>query len=192
MPKIDQDDSVLWVAHSSGSFSIKSAWEAIRVKHPSQNWYGVIWLGKHVPRWSFILWLAIQERLNTTDRLVSWGLNVDNGCKLCGSGNESHSHLFFECSYSTEIWQKIKSKNGISSPACSLKEVMDWYVNHVKGKSFASLVLKCSLAAVVYHIWLERNQRIFQNKAVDSGMLGSGVIANIRAFLCSNRYVKPS
>lgn len=79
---------------------------------------------------------------------MAWGLNVDNGCK------QVTTSPVFECSYSKEIWQKIKSKNGISSPACSLKDVMDWFVNYVKGKSFASLVLKCSLAAVVYHIWL--------------------------------------
>lgn len=88
---------------------------------------GVIRLGKHVPTWAFILWLAVQQRLNTTDRLVSLGLNVTDDCDMCGRGKESFKHLFFDCSYSREIgWsifyfffdrlgQSITSKNGISS-----------------------------------------------------------------------------
>lgn len=36
---------------------------------------------------------------------------------------------------------------------------MDWNVNHVKGHVFQSLIMKCSLAAAFYHVWMKRNQR---------------------------------
>lgn len=40
LPNKDQEDNVKWLPHSSESFSIKSAWEAIRHTYPPQNWYG--------------------------------------------------------------------------------------------------------------------------------------------------------
>lgn len=47
---------------------------------------------------------------------------------------------------------------------------MDRYVTNVEGKGLTSLFLKCSLGgAVVYHILLERNHTLLQNRTVDCG-----------------------
>lgn len=110
MPNVDQEYCVNWVPHPSGMFFIKSAWEAIRHKNSIQEWHGVVWNGKHVPRWAFIICLAVQQRLSNFDRLVSCGMSVNDDCKLCGRGRESHQYLFFECSYSRSIWQKVRFK----------------------------------------------------------------------------------
>lgn len=45
-----------------------------------------------------------QGRLLTLDRVNNWADGYDEGvCILCGSGVESHGHLFFTCNYSYEL-----------------------------------------------------------------------------------------
>lgn len=73
-------------------------WNAIRAKYPIQGWHEVVWGGNRVPRWSFILWSAVLQRLNSRDRLRSWSMLVDDCCYLWGKGIETHQLLFFECS----------------------------------------------------------------------------------------------
>lgn len=54
-------------------FSSKGTWQQIRLVSPRVSQYGAVWFKESVPRFSFIQWLAIQERLTTRDRLRHWG-----------------------------------------------------------------------------------------------------------------------
>lgn len=74
-------------------FSSKSTWEHLRVQSPTMPWHTVIWFRVHIPRFSFIAWLALLRRLLTD---ISW----DDGaylfhpvCVLCSSFNETHYFL---------------------------------------------------------------------------------------------------
>lgn len=95
VPAMDRDDKVVWILTPNGSYSAKSAWQAIRFSKPEVEWSPLVWYGKHVPRWSFILWVTILGRLPTKDRLRSWGIAMDSSCVLCHGGMEDHNHLFF-------------------------------------------------------------------------------------------------
>lgn len=104
----------MWLPHLSGCYSVKSAWEVIRTKFPSPIWARTVWQSKVVPRWSFVLWLAVENRLSTRDRLVSWGMNVDTSWFLCSTDAESHSHLFFQCPFSSALWHEVWNKIHVS------------------------------------------------------------------------------
>lgn len=41
------------------------------------------------------------------DRVKKWSLGLDDICVLCKSAGETQSHLFFECSYSSQIWDRL-------------------------------------------------------------------------------------
>ena len=47
---------------------------------------------------SFILWLALRNRLWTRDRMIQCHMNTPANCLLCNS-MESINHLFSDCSY---------------------------------------------------------------------------------------------
>lgn len=97
----------------------------------------MVWYRWHVPIWSFILWLAVLGRLNTKDRLRAWGLLSDSSCVLCYGGSESHSHLFFDCSFTSLIWKNVKTKCGLGVPACGLETELHWgYLNDWIGKNW--------------------------------------------------------
>ncbi|XP_019262453.1 PREDICTED: uncharacterized protein LOC109240278 [Nicotiana attenuata] len=55
----------------------------------------------------FIMWLQLQGRLATTDRLVRWGLTMDTTCTLCQTQLETREHLFVECEFAKAIWMKM-------------------------------------------------------------------------------------
>ncbi|KAI8572964.1 hypothetical protein RHMOL_Rhmol01G0242100 [Rhododendron molle] len=81
-PNPTTKDSVCWLPHPSGMFTVQSACNTIRKRYPAQPWHKIVWGGNTVPRWSFILWLAVLQILGTKDRLRSWGLQLDGICSL--------------------------------------------------------------------------------------------------------------
>lgn len=51
------------------------------------------------------MWLACLKRQATKERLRSCGMEVEPaGCVLC---SQQIQHLFFECSFSSSIWEAI-------------------------------------------------------------------------------------
>lgn len=112
VPAMDRDVRIIWTLTPNGSYSAtaKSAWQAIRFSKPEVEWSPLVWYSKHVPRWSFILWVTtILGRLPTKDRLRSWGIAVDSNCVLFHGGLEGHNHLFFDCSFANLVWKAVKS-----------------------------------------------------------------------------------
>ncbi|CAN7111753.1 unnamed protein product, partial [Brassica rapa subsp. narinosa] len=55
-------------ANYGTSFSSKVTWDHILVTSSNVSWYKVIWK-EHIPRNSFVSWLALSRRLPTKDRL---------------------------------------------------------------------------------------------------------------------------
>ena len=110
-PHMEEDDMVVWALTSSGVFSIKSAWMAIRRSSPPICWDKLVWFHGNIPRASFILWLACKGKLSTHDR---YRLPQEAGsCLLCNLTPESHHHLFFECPFSMQIWHNILRKGNV-------------------------------------------------------------------------------
>lgn len=59
------------------------------------SWTSVVWFSGRVLKWAFICWLCFLEKLETKDRLSTWGIKVDANCVLCAQAPESHQNLFF-------------------------------------------------------------------------------------------------
>lgn len=70
---------------------------------PDVSWHKAVWISRAIPRHSFHAWLVVQNRNQTRDRLINWGLQVDARCLLCNANQESRDHLFFSCNYSSDF-----------------------------------------------------------------------------------------
>ena len=92
-PNPTREDRWVWNGHNSGAFSIHSAWNLLRDKKPIDPLHHLLWFKGHIPRHSFILWLASLGRLRTMDRLH--GTITSPTCVLCDQHEETHDHLFF-------------------------------------------------------------------------------------------------
>ncbi|XP_048627146.1 uncharacterized protein LOC125595413 [Brassica napus] len=65
-----EDDKYLWkhdIDDYKDYFSSARTWEQIRCKKEAVNWSNGVWFKQGIPRCTFIVWLAIQNRLSTGD-----------------------------------------------------------------------------------------------------------------------------
>ncbi|GKE07894.1 RNA-directed DNA polymerase, eukaryota, reverse transcriptase zinc-binding domain protein [Tanacetum coccineum] len=165
-------DSIVWIEESKEvEYSVSVAWRCLRDKWPLVEWRYVVWFSQCNPKQAFILWLAIQEKLLTQDKMLIWNSSLDLKCPFCKTCPDDHNHLFFDCQYSTKVWQHMRSKGRFSSNHLNLKRVVEWLATK-KGRNNIWLILnKLILAATVYFLWIERNKRIFKDEARKSDEL---------------------
>lgn len=161
-PRLHLCDYYTWPGHSSGNFSIDSAWELLRDSRPLDSLYHLIWFKGHIPRQAFILWIASMERLHTMDRLTSFGIISSSTCVLCGMHNETHDHLFFQYTYSSILWGNISAKTLIAWPSLTWNGLLLGAGSTLRNnKEFSHIIARLVLSTSVYFIWFERNNRIF-------------------------------
>ena len=76
--------------------------------HQAYRW---IWKSKATMKIKVFGWFLLSDRLNTRDMLKRRRYNIGNdfGCLLCTNcNNETVDHLFLECIFSLECWDKIQ------------------------------------------------------------------------------------
>lgn len=128
---------------------------------PDVYWYGAVWISRAIPRHSFHMWLVIQNRIPTRDRLIQWGLQVDQSCLLCNRNRESRDHLFFSCDFSYKLWELVTRRLGIS-PSRDWENTLAQMVSLSLPLPQRLLVL-LAWQSVVYWLWNERNTRLHAN-----------------------------
>ncbi|XP_013617529.1 PREDICTED: uncharacterized protein LOC106324048 [Brassica oleracea var. oleracea] len=182
------DDLILWKRGEDefqDSFSTASTWEQIRYKKLKVEWSEAVWFTQSTPRYAFITWLAVQNRLSTGDRMRSWG--ITQGCGLCGERDETRDHLFFACPYSFTVWE------GLGRGFFGRRTNPDWYItlNAIKRKRanrLDSILLKMIFQTVIYHIWRERNSRRHQGNWVSTNQMHKAIDRSMRNRIVSLKY----
>ncbi|XP_075101599.1 uncharacterized protein LOC142177038 [Nicotiana tabacum] len=107
--------------------------------------------------------MALQQRLATVDRIQKWGIQVQSESVLCSTDTEETlNHLFFECNYSKTIWHKLLQWTGMQRQVRSWNEELVWLANITRSKHPRASILAFIFSATVYHVWMERNSRSFQ------------------------------
>ncbi|XP_013614852.1 uncharacterized protein LOC106378843 [Brassica napus] len=60
--------------------STKTTWMLLRDQQPLCQWSKGVWFRHSTPKFAFMTWYALKNRLATGDRLLQWGGNVDGSC----------------------------------------------------------------------------------------------------------------
>ena len=141
---------------------MKLAYDWLRSTSPKVHWSKLVWSSSSPPpKMSFILWLALNAKLPTKDRILY--MELDPKCELCGADLESHWHLFFKCSFSSAVWNQIKAWLGLHCCMSSLASAAKWLKKETKGTSWISKLKRLGFITCVYFIWKTRNSKIFEN-----------------------------
>ncbi|CAG7909079.1 unnamed protein product [Brassica rapa] len=91
----DGRDVVLWkrgVDDYVSKFVSSDTWNQIRQLRDRVNWSKLVWFSQGIPRYAFITWLTIRDRLSTGHRTSIWG--QPQCCIFCGEPDETRDHLF--------------------------------------------------------------------------------------------------
>lgn len=129
---LNEDDMSLWKQPDGKYkpvFKTKFTWELLRRKEERVLWWRGVWFKHHTPKYAFFHWIAIQNRLATGDRMLTWNRGINPACILCRARQETKDHLFFECSYSSEVWSLLMSGLLQSSFTTKWSELLD-LINH--------------------------------------------------------------
>ncbi|XP_019258555.1 PREDICTED: uncharacterized protein LOC109236788 [Nicotiana attenuata] len=132
-------------------------------------WWKKITAGsKAIPKHRFILWLAVHRKLATVDRLRRWGNIVDNECVLCDTNEEeSMEHIWFGCRYAKTIWYTLVNWLNEKHQIGTWDDEIKWLTSRNPSRTCGE-ILVFLFTAMVYHVWIERNNRRFQGKAVEA------------------------
>lgn len=94
----NQEDLCLWKRENGDfkvDFSTVQTWNIIRTQAPKVPWFKGVWFSGATPRFSFLVWIAIHDRLATGDRISRWNPQANINCWLCQAPFENRDHLFF-------------------------------------------------------------------------------------------------
>ncbi|XP_009599726.1 uncharacterized protein [Nicotiana tomentosiformis] len=148
-----------------GKFSIKKLNIAARPQLQKTPWKRLVLGADTIPRHQFILWLTLNQRLATVDRLAKWKIDVPKDCVLCTSQKEEmFDHLFFECEYAKSIWAILLNWLGERHSIESWEKEVQWLTKRTNNGRPRAQVVIFLFAATIYYTWLERNMRRFQKQ----------------------------
>ncbi|XP_019248838.1 PREDICTED: uncharacterized protein LOC109228116 [Nicotiana attenuata] len=137
-------------------------------QYPKCSWKKITIGSKALTRHQSIQWLAMHKKLTTVDRLRKGGISVATDCVLYEKSiEETMEHLYFECDYFGHLWATLLKWLGETHTIGSWNAETEWLEKRSSSRVRAQLV-RFLYAAVVYHVWVERNQRRFQDKKITS------------------------
>ncbi|KAL0455514.1 UNVERIFIED_CONTAM: hypothetical protein Slati_0890600 [Sesamum latifolium] len=103
-----------------------------------------------------------------------WLQHLGSECVLCrASTPETHYHLFFSCPFALECLREIRAI-----------VTFRWRGKHVVNVSYKAL-----LAYLVYHLWEERNHRIFQQTERTPVVIARIIVSEIRDLIICKHMV---
>nr|GEU58849.1 hypothetical protein [Tanacetum cinerariifolium] len=195
----DMDDVILWRDRDGvlRPFSVACVWDTIRSRADIVNWYNVVWFSHCIPHHAIHMWLVIQQKLKTQGRLRQWdvGSSIDLNllkCPLCDLVPDYHDHLFFECSFSSQVWSKVRVLCGMDVIPPHLSDIVAFIVPLSKGKTVVSILFRIAIAATSYYIWLERNVRLFKKKTLTPDQIIDVIFSTMRLKLVTFKFKKMS
>ena len=149
-------DSISWTLTTSGVYSAKSAYEAQFFGAAACSFVAVVWNAWAPPKCSFFAWLAVQNRLWTSDRLAIRGWPHQPVCQLCRIQPETARHLLFECRYSKRIWAEatswLKCPSILQGLGVSKPTVFEYWKDLVASSSPSREGLKTATILITWEI----------------------------------------
>ncbi|XP_019252881.1 PREDICTED: uncharacterized protein LOC109231695 [Nicotiana attenuata] len=152
--------------------NVKISWKTLRFGNNAR------------PKAQFTVWLQMQGRLLTVDRIASWGVSVDHECKLYNSQSETRDHIFMECPYSVKVWEGVLKWMQVPCfRTTQWEQLENWIIQRAKGKSQKAQVFKMVHTEWVHALWIERNQRRFEKRSRRAEQLVREItyVCNVRA-----------
>ncbi|XP_013728309.1 uncharacterized protein LOC117134395 [Brassica rapa] len=184
----DGRDEVLWKrgANDYGTkFHSSETWDQIRVHKDTVIWSKIVWFPQGVPRFAFITWLAVKDRLATGHRTRRWG--QPEHCLFCGEPDETRDHLFFACPYTFTLWLKMVGNLFGTDPDPDWDITLSTMLSRPYDR-LTFILLRLVLQVTIYFIWRERNERKHGTSHKTVEQLAKLVDKTVRNRISSTKY----
>ncbi|WMV20474.1 hypothetical protein MTR67_013859 [Solanum verrucosum] len=107
-------DNPMWMLNNSSKFSVKSAWEIIRIPGVEDECFDKIW-EKGVPfKVSFFFWRLVTKRIRIGEFFARIGSEEEIVCCCCDQwAFESYQHMFVSCPAANHMWNWFARAAGV-------------------------------------------------------------------------------
>ena len=140
---------------------MKSARVAIDKKILIANGDPTRW-SKFLPKKVNIMVWKMMDRISTRVNLDARGIDIPSVlCPICEGCSEMVNHIFFECSFVTQVYNKFARWWDIHIPGLSsYVQWLEWFVSVQLPKVHKHL-LEAAFMSLWWHVWCFRNSYIF-------------------------------
>jgi hypothetical protein len=104
----------VWRFSSNGLFSSKSAYRSFYIGAETFEPWKRIWKSWTAPKCKVFVWLSINNKCWTTDKLKKKGLDYPENCVLCDQEDEIVQHILSNCVFTRQFWHNILTAIGLS------------------------------------------------------------------------------
>jgi hypothetical protein len=112
----DEDDEIAWAYNKTGGFyTAKLGYTTLQTPKVQEIcwWWKKLWKVKAPPKCTLFLWLVLNKKVLTWDRLQKRNKAGPSICILCRSNEETSLHLFLECPYSRQVWKEVEHQTSL-------------------------------------------------------------------------------
>jgi hypothetical protein len=102
-PEDASEDEIAWCITANSEYSARSTYELHFKGSHLPAFLSMVWKVWVCSQCKFFIWLMLQNRIWTTDRLLLREWPNDYFCPLCRQNLETMCHLFQKCSVSHQI-----------------------------------------------------------------------------------------
>lgn len=155
-----------WLAAPARHYTVASGYDWMLGENGEFRFAPSVWHPNVLPKYSFILWLVIQRKVLTLDRLAQWfEHSVDTTCVLCGEDQETLPHLLFACPFSRSLMLVVAEWVGLHACPVRRRHWRSWIGHCGHGRSVRIGTWCAAMVAKVYTVWMERNRRMHDQAA---------------------------
>ncbi|KAL2237299.1 UNVERIFIED_CONTAM: hypothetical protein Sindi_0921600 [Sesamum indicum] len=176
------EDRIIW-RFEHGQPTTQALYRLFDPPGPKVDWSSLLLGSLKIPRHLFILWLAIQCKLATTDK--PWLAHLGPCASYDEGATETHGQLFFQCRFSRQCLTAIRREIRFSWPNGDWPMDIRWASRKWRGKHIINMSYRALLGACVYHIWKERNLSRFEHTERTPNTMALLIVEDIRQQILS-------
>jgi hypothetical protein len=161
-----QADEISWRFSSNKVYSTSSPYDIQFSCSIADFQWSQLWQAKAENKCNFFCWLALQNKLWTTDRILKHGGQANPTCQLCCTQPESVIHMLSECLYLISVWRFAKKNIGMAGAGASGDDQMKTRLQ--------------KMIYIVWNIWKERCRRVFDLRAMAANLIQSSIRTDVQ------------
>ena len=165
IPQIDVEDRLAWTGSHKGDYTVKSGykhWEKCNASSEdiidSPGWTK-LWNLQLPHKIRVFLWRFCRNNIPVRKLLRSKGVMITIACPMCLADIEHLRHLFCECPFAVECW----NKSGLSIDMQDVESASTWLLDTINKENRET---SQRIATVLSGIWFARNKKVWENKSI--------------------------
>jgi hypothetical protein len=158
----EKPDSLKWTGGDlSGQVTVKNVYlasEKLKWNYKIGGWRKALWSWDCPLKIKLFIWLLVENKILTWEILQRRGFTGPSICKLCLKNVESTQHLFMECAFTMEVWNKLRMYLNYSGVWAG-NNLMDCF-KQWKARNFHLPTLP---TLICWSLWREHNYVVFED-----------------------------